>query len=49
MIEQEARQLLTQLRGADDSVKDLGQLVLRLAQEVDRLAAEMEQLKNPRA
>jgi len=47
MIEQEARRMLTQLRGADDSVKDVGQVVLKLAQEVDRLTAEVAQLRSP--
>jgi hypothetical protein len=46
MLEPKARQVVTSLRSDTSGVQELGALVLELAQEVDRLRAEMDKV-NP--
>lgn len=45
MLTQDARQALTQLRGADPGTQSLGMVVLALAEEVERLNGEIEKLR----
>jgi hypothetical protein len=49
MLEQQARQAVTSLRRDTPGVQALGIAVIELAQEVDRLRAELDQLKNAAA